>query len=172
MTDRRGPILPLLAALLAMLLVFGARPAHAVDPTELHDAKLEARYNTLLHEFRCPVCQNESLADSPADAAGEMRAQIRRMLLEGRTDGEIKQYLVSRYSEFILFKPEYSLRNAWLWLLPFALLAIGIVVAVRIIRARSALVDADAGDADDELAEPSPPGPHPSSEAAHEGAAP
>lgn len=157
MMQRPAPIVPLVALLLGVLIAIGAMPAHAVDPIELQSPQLEARYITLLHEFRCPVCQDESLADSPADAASEMRAQIRRMLLEGKTDGEIKQYLVSRYSEFILFKPEYSLRNAWLWLLPFALLAIGIVVALRIIRARVALVDEDTGDADDNLAEPPPP---------------
>lgn len=159
MNHRSARTFPLVAMLLAMLvavvIALGATPAHAVDPVELQNPKLETRYIALLHEFRCPVCQDESLADSPADAAGEMRAQIRRMLLEGKTDAEIKEYLVSRYSEFILFKPEYSLRNAWLWLLPVALLAIGIVVAVRIIRARVALVDEDTGDADDELAEPS-----------------
>jgi len=146
----------MLAALLAALLFLGAMPAHAIDPVQLPDPKLEARYITLLHEFRCPVCQDESLADSPADAAGEMRAQLRRMLLEGKTDAQIKRYFVSRYSEFILFKPEYSLRNAWLWLLPFALLLVGVITAARIIRGRAALVDQDAGGADDELTERPP----------------
>lgn len=149
-------MLPLVAVLLAALLVVGAMPAHAIDPAQLPNPTLEARYNALLQEFRCPVCQTESLAESPADAAGEMRAQIRRMLLEGETDAQIKQYMVSRYSEFILFKPAYSLRNAWLWLLPFVLLAIGILVALRVIRARVALVDQYTGDADDQLAEHPP----------------
>ena len=145
-----------LVTLVAALLVLGAMPAHAIDPAQLPDPKLEARYDALLHEFRCPVCQTESLAESPADAAGEMRAQIRRMLVEGKTDAQIKQYFVSRYSEFILFKPEYSLRNAWLWLLPVVLLAIGILVAMRIIRGRVALVDEDADDPDDQLTERGP----------------
>ena len=154
MTLRQARMLPLFAALVAALLVFGALPVHAIDPAQLPNPQLEARYDTLLHELRCPVCQDESLADSPADAAGEIRAQIRRMLLEGKTDAQIKQYLVSRYSEFVLFKPKYSWRNAWLWLLPFFLLAIGIVVALRIIRARVSLVDRDDADPDDELAPP------------------
>jgi cytochrome c-type biogenesis protein CcmH len=147
---------PLLAGLLAVLFVLGSMPAYAIDPTRLQDPKLEARYLVLIHEFRCPVCQNETLADSGEDVAGEVRAQIRKMLLEGKSDDQIRQYLVSRYTEFILFKPQYSLRNAWLWLLPFALLAIGIITAARIIRGRAALVDQDAGDADDELAELAP----------------
>ena len=155
MTPRQTRTLPLFAALLAALLVMGALPAHAIDPTQFSDPKLEARYATLLQEFRCPVCQTENLADSPADAAGEMRTQIRRMLLEGKTDTQIKQYFVSRYSEYILFKPEYSLRNAWLWLFPVVLLAIGIMVAQRIIRVRASLVDQNGDDPDDQLAEPS-----------------
>jgi cytochrome c-type biogenesis protein CcmH len=164
MSARRSPLLAmLLAVLVAGFLVLGAAPAQAIDPTQLPDPKLETRYNTLLHELRCPVCQDESLADSPADAAGEMRAQVRKMLLEGKTDAQIRQYFVARYSEFILFKPEYSLRNAWLWLLPFALLAVGILVAVRILRARAALVDQDGADPDDQLGEPPRAG-----EAAHE----
>jgi cytochrome c-type biogenesis protein CcmH len=141
----------LLSGCLAAFLLLGALPAHAVDPTQLPDPKLEARYLTLIHEFRCPVCQNETLADSGEDVAGEVRSQIRKMLLEGKSDREIRDYLVSRYSEFILFKPEYSLRNAWLWLLPFALLLIGVLVAARIIRARSALVAEDDQNVDDEL---------------------
>ena len=152
MTLRQARMFPLFAALVAALLVFAALPAHAIDPARLPNPQLEARYDTLLHELRCPVCQDESLADSPADAAGEIRAQIRRMLLEGKTDAQIKQYLVSRYSEFVLFKPKYSWRNAWLWLLPLFLLVIGIVVALRIIRARVSLVDQDDADPDDELA--------------------
>lgn len=142
-----------LLAAAVLLILIGARPAQAIDPTQLPDPKLEARYIVLIHEFRCPVCQDETLADSGEDLAGEVRAQIRKMLLEGKTDAQIRQYLVSRYSEFILFKPEYSLRNAWLWLLPFVLLALGVFVAARIIRARAALVDQNASDADDELAE-------------------
>lgn len=142
--------LPLFAALIAVLLAMGSRPAQAIDPTRLPDPKLEARYLALIHEFRCPVCQNETLADSGEDVAGEIRAQIRKMLLEGKSDEQIRQYMVSRYTEFILFKPEYSLRNAWLWLLPFALLVIGVIVAARVIRVRAALVDGDDQELDDE----------------------
>jgi len=154
---RAARTFPVIAMLLGVLIALSAMPAHAVDPVELPNPQLQARYSALLYQLRCPVCQDESLAESPADAASEMRAQIRRMLLEGKTDGEIKQYFVARYSEFILFKPEYSLRNAWLWLLPFALLVIGVFAAMRIIRARVALVDETTDDADDQLAEPRPP---------------
>ena len=70
-----------------------------------------------------------------------MRRQIRDMLAAGKSDEQIKGYLVSRYSEFILFRPAYSWRNAWLWRLPLLLLLVGVFIAVRVIRQRAALVD-------------------------------
>jgi cytochrome c-type biogenesis protein CcmH len=150
----RTRALAALAAAALLIIAIGCGTAHAIDPTQLPDPKLEARYVVLIHEFRCPVCQDETLADSGEELAGEVRAQIRKMLLEGRTDAQIRQYLVSRYSEFILFKPEYSLRNAWLWLLPLVLLAVGLFVAARIIRARAALVDQDEQDVSTDNAAP------------------
>ncbi len=143
-------------SLLALALL--CAPAYAIDPAQMPTPQLEARYLTLTHEFRCPVCQNETLADSDEPVAGEIRAQIRKLLLAGKSDREVRDYMVSRYTEFILFKPEYSLRNAWLWLAPLVLLAIGILVASRIIRARSMLVDQDGEPVDDDLIlEPEPP---------------
>jgi cytochrome c-type biogenesis protein CcmH len=140
----------LCACACALLLLASRVPAFAVDPATMPTPELQARYIALIHEFRCPVCQNETLADSSEDVAGEVRQQIRKMLLEGKSDTQIRDYLVSRYSEFILFKPEYSLRNAWLWLLPVALLALGLVIALRIIRARAALVGEDDFQGDEE----------------------
>ncbi len=138
-------------ACLGLLVLVCATPAHAVDPTQMPTPELQARYLTLTHEFRCPVCQSESLANSDAEVAAEIRAQIKRMLLAGKSNREIRDYLVSRYTQFLLLKPEYSLRNAWLWLSPFILLAIAILVAVRVIRMRSALVADDDQSIDDEL---------------------
>jgi cytochrome c-type biogenesis protein CcmH len=132
----------LLAGMSVALLVC-LHPALAVDPEHLQDPALEARYQALIHELRCVQCEDNTLADSDAPIAADLRRQIRGMLLAGRTDQQIRDYYVSRYSEFILFKPRWSLRNAWLWGLPAVLLAIGAVVAVRILRARAALVDHD-----------------------------
>ncbi len=148
---RRARLLTAAACAVLALGLLGARPAYSVDPTRLPTPELEARYVVLTHEFRCPVCQNETLADSEEPVAGEIRAQIRNMLLAGRSDGEIRDYMVSRYTEFILFKPEYSLRNAWLWLAPLVLLAIGGIVGARIIRARTALVADDHEPIEDDL---------------------
>jgi cytochrome c-type biogenesis protein CcmH len=145
------------ACAFALVLLSWLVPAHAVDPTQLPTPQLQARYLKLTHEFRCPVCQSETLADSEEQYAAEVRHQIRDMLLAGKSDAQIRDYLVSRYSEFILFKPEYSLRNAWLWLSPVVLLVIGVIVALKIIRARSALVAEDDWTGEDEPAGSSGP---------------
>jgi cytochrome c-type biogenesis protein CcmH len=137
---------PLLAVLVLVLAAAPLRMAAALDPAGLSDPALQARYLVLIHELRCVQCENSTLADSDAWIAGDVRHQIRDMLVAGKTDQEIKGYLVSRYSEFILFKPEYSWRNAWLWSLPALLLLIGAIVAVRVIQQRATLVDDDDAD--------------------------
>ena len=138
-----GPVLPAVAALAWLLLVAALQPAWAVDPARMADPALEARYEVLIHELRCVQCEDNSLADSDAWIATDLRHQIRDMLSQGKSDEQIKGYLVSRYSEFILFRPAFSWRNAWLWGLPVLLLIIGVVIAVRVIRERAALVDND-----------------------------
>ena len=128
--------------LLVMLLALApARMAWAVDPARMSDPILQARYEVLIHELRCVQCENSTLADSDASIAADVRRQIREMLDAGKSDQQIKGYLVSRYSEFILFRPAYSWRNAWLWSLPVVLLLLGVFIAVRVIRQRATLVD-------------------------------
>jgi cytochrome c-type biogenesis protein CcmH len=117
--------------------------AWAVDPTELPNPVLQARYVTLTHELRCMQCQNESLADSPVDLAADLRREVRDLLLAGKSDDQIRAWMAARYGDFILFRPRYSLRNAWLWGAPGVLLLLGIVVAWRVVRQRATLVAAD-----------------------------
>jgi cytochrome c-type biogenesis protein CcmH len=132
-----------LAVVAMLFLVAPVHTAWAVDPQQMSDPALQARYEVLIHELRCVQCENNSLADSDAPIAADLRREIRGMLTAGKSNQQIKDYLVSRYSEFILFRPNYSWRNAWLWGLPGFLLLIGVVIAVRIIRQRTALVDND-----------------------------
>jgi len=127
--------------LITVLALAPSRLAWAVDPATMSDPLLQARYQVLIHELRCVQCENNSLADSDASIAADLRHQIRDMLAAGKSDQEIKDYLVSRYSEFILFRPAYTWRNAWLWGLPLILLLLGSVIAVRVIRQRAVLVD-------------------------------
>lgn len=150
MATRAAAALPLL--LLAALL--SIRPALAVDSTPpLPTPQLQQRYLALTHELRCMQCQNEALADSAVPLAGEVRLEVHDLLLQGLTDQQIRDHMVARYGEFILFRPPMSWRNAWLWGAPPALMLIGAVVAWRILRARRALAEADH----DELGEESFP---------------
>lgn len=117
--------------------------ACAVDTTQLPDPALQARYLALTHELRCMQCQNESLADSPVDLAADLRRQVRELLLAGKSDQDVRDWMTARYGDFILFRPRYSLRNAWLWGTPVGLLLIGALVCWRVVRARTALLASD-----------------------------
>jgi len=127
----------------ACLWLAGAHSVWAVDPTELPDPRLQARYVALTHELRCMQCQNESLADSPVDLAADLRREVRDQLLAGKSDDDIRAWMSARYGDFILFRPRYSLRNAWLWGAPAALLLIGALVCWRVVRNRMTLLPAD-----------------------------
>jgi len=153
-----GSLRRLCVGLLALSLIVVALTAHAIDPATLPTPQLQARYERLIHELRCVKCQNETLADSEVEIAAEIRQQIRTMLLEGKSDDQIRDYMVSRYTEFILFKPRFSARNAWLWLSPLVLLLIGVIVAARVIRTRAALLPADSDPVDEDPSAPAAQG--------------
>jgi cytochrome c-type biogenesis protein CcmH len=137
---RRASSTLIVVAGLALAL---ARIAVAVDPTELPDPALQARYLALTHELRCMQCQNESLADSPVGLAADLRREVREQLLAGKSDDQIRAWMSARYGDFILFRPRYSLRNAWLWGAPGALLVIGALVCWRVVRNRTRLLPGD-----------------------------
>lgn len=133
----------------AALLLAGV--AQAVDITPpLPDPALQERYITLTHELRCVQCQNESIADSPVEIAAQLRREVRESLIAGQTDDQIRETMVSRYSEFILFKPRWSAKTALLWLAPLLMLLVGAVVAVRVVAQRRRLLDSDTSAVDDE----------------------
>jgi cytochrome c-type biogenesis protein CcmH len=133
-----------------LLAALAVQSALAVDTTQMPTPALQARYVALTHELRCMQCQNESLADSPVDLAADLRHQVRDQLLAGKSDDDVREWMAARYGDFILFRPRYSLRNAWLWGAPAVLLLIGALVCWRIVRERSALVAADDGPIDED----------------------
>ena len=135
------------AALMASLLL-ATSAAYAIAPEQMPTPQLEARYLALIHGFRCMQCQDESLADSPVNLAADMRREIRDMLLAGKSDEQIRDFMVSRYGYFILFKPPFVLKTAWLWLTPGVVLLIGVIAALAIIRKRAALAATDGEDND------------------------
>ena len=136
------------ALLVAVALAWSAL-AFAVDNTPpLPDPAMQQRYIALINEFRCMQCQNEALADSNVSLAADLRLEVRDLILKGKSDDEIRDYLVARYGEFILFRPRMSLRNAWLWAAPGVMLLAGIGIALRVMRKRAQLpiTDEDAAD--------------------------
>lgn len=130
-------VLAMLAALVA------ARVALAVDPTQMPTPELQARYQGLTHELRCVQCQDEAISDSPAGIASDLRGEVRDMLLAGKSDQDVRNFMLARYGDFVLFRPRFVLKNAWLWLAPWALLVVGGLVAWRVVRKRAELVAAD-----------------------------
>lgn len=119
-------------ALLALLWL-AITPALAQE-AQLADPKLEQRARDLSREIRCVVCQSQSIAESDAGIAKELRAMVREQIAAGRSNGEIKDYLVARYGDFVLFDPPFKASTYALWIGPFAVLvfaAIGVAVFFR-----------------------------------------
>jgi cytochrome c-type biogenesis protein CcmH len=113
------------ACLVLALALFGA-PALAVQPDEiLKDPALESRARALSQELRCMVCQNQSIDDSDAPLAKDLRVLVRERLTAGDSDGQVIDFLVARYGEFVLLKPRFSAHTLLLWLAPFAAVLIG-----------------------------------------------
>lgn len=136
-------------ALAVALLLAAAAPGFAIDPAELPDPVQQQRYSALIHELRCLKCQGETVADTPADFAKDIRRQVREMIQAGSSDAEIRQYMVDRYGEIILLRPRWSMANAWLWLAPFILLLGGAFIALRIVRQRAQLLADDPSGVDE-----------------------
>ncbi|RWY70875.1 cytochrome c-type biogenesis protein CcmH [Rhizobium leguminosarum] len=112
--------------LLAFALLLMAAPAFAVNPDEvLADPALEARARTLSAELRCMVCQNQSIDDSNADLAKDLRLLVRERITDGDSDEAVLNYIVSRYGEFVLLKPRVSMKTVLLWGAPVLLVLAG-----------------------------------------------
>ncbi|MCH7981818.1 MAG: cytochrome c-type biogenesis protein CcmH [Proteobacteria bacterium] len=126
--------------LVFLLLLVGAPSVFAIDTGKpFDDPVLQARYESIIAEVRCLVCQNESIKDSNAFLASDLRREIRRMLEEGMTDGEIYDFLVDRYGEFVLYRPRASGKTLFLWIAPGLLLVGGALQLARVVRRRMAL---------------------------------
>jgi cytochrome c-type biogenesis protein CcmH len=131
----------LLAALVAALLLVGADPARAqavrdATPLEFRDDAEARRFHDLVAELRCVMCQNQSLADSNAQIAHDLRREVFDLMRSGHSDAEIRAFLVERYGEFVLYRPRFGGHTWALWLAPGLLLLVGGVVVARIVRAR------------------------------------
>jgi cytochrome c-type biogenesis protein CcmH len=113
--------------LLVLLALFGATPLHAVQVDEiLPDPALEARAREISHDLRCMVCQNQSIDDSEAPLARDLRLLVRERLKAGDTDAQVVDFMVARYGEFVLLKPRVSWHTAILWGAPLTILIAGL----------------------------------------------
>src|SRR5215468_2658968 len=122
---------------LAGLALLASQPAVAVQPDEiLKDPGLEARARALSRELRCMVCQNQSIDDSDAPLARDLRVLVRERLTSGDSDTEVVDFLVARYGEFVLLKPRFAWHNALLWLTPAAAIVAGAIAMFAAIRRR------------------------------------
>lgn len=130
----------LLMALVLMLLASGMVLAREAAPMA-EDEVVEKRMVAISDEMRCLVCQNESLSGSRADLAQDLRREIRTMIKAGKTDQEIKEFMVSRYGDFVLYRPPMKATTYLLWFGPFLLLAIGVAALILYLRRRGAHID-------------------------------
>ncbi len=129
--------------LLAALLLSAA--AGAIDTeAAFADAARQARYEHLTNELRCLVCQNQTIADSNAGLAGDLRREVKEMIAAGKSDNDIKHFLTARYGDFVLYDPPLTPRTLLLWAAPALLVLITVGAAARVILRRSkAPIDAD-----------------------------
>lgn len=137
---------------LVLCMVPALAVAQAIQPLPFRDRAEEVRFQRLSSELRCPMCQNETLADSNAPIAHDLRRQVFEMIQAGKSDDEIKSYLVDRYSQFVLYKPPVEPATWLLWFGPAVLLvAGGIVVAIQVRRrALQAPASAPVNDTEDD----------------------
>lgn len=128
-----------MSRLIVWLALLLPTAAAAIDAERLEDPALQARYEQIISEVRCLQCLNQSIKDSNAFLAVDLRREIRRLLLEGKTDAQIYEFLATRYGEFALYRPRFSGKTLFLWIGPVVLLAVAGFVAFRVVRGRMSL---------------------------------
>ena len=135
-------------ALIAILLL--AASAGAVDSGQRFDDPAEqARYERLIRDLRCVICRSESIADSNAQVAADLRREVELLMREGRSDAEIQAFMTERYGDFVLLRPPVTQRTWLLWAAPALFLAGGLAVVVVVVRRRAAAARSDPASLDD-----------------------
>lgn len=138
---------------LLLSFLFGAQLAiAAIDVYDFSSEELRLRYQELIQELRCPKCQNQSLAGSDSPISADLRREIHRMLEDGLSDDQIKQFLVDRYGTFVLYEPPKSGNTLLVWIFPVVLAGIGfVVIALVLVRAQRQAVQSGIDEGDDEF---------------------
>jgi cytochrome c-type biogenesis protein CcmH len=141
------------AALAFVLSASGSALAAEAKPLAENPA-LEARMMAIAVDLRCLVCQNQTVADSHAELAGDFRQQIRELLSAGKTDDQVRSYMTERYGDFVLYKPPFKATTALLWIGPVALMAMSMIGLIGLLRRRSKLPDSAFDPEEGESEEP------------------
>ena len=145
-----GAVAALLAFAMSLLPLLSSAQTGTYIADAPADPATEARLKDLAQELRCLVCQNQTIADSSADLAVDLRRVVRAQILEGKSDGDIKGYLVARYGDFVLYKPPVQGNTTLLWFGPFGFLFAGTGMWWLLGRRRAAMVSANSISAEDE----------------------
>ncbi|MCE9664233.1 cytochrome c-type biogenesis protein CcmH [Halomonas sp. M5N1S17] len=129
-------VIRLTLASLVLLLVAGLVQAAAIEMREFDDPVMEQRYRSLTASLRCPTCENQAINDSDAPVSRDMRDRVYFMLQDGRADMEIRDHMVERFGNYVLYNPRLEGRTYLLWGLPAALVVLGGILVVLVVRAR------------------------------------
>jgi cytochrome c-type biogenesis protein CcmH len=121
-------------AILVIILLFAVQASFAIDERQLADPEQQKTYELINTELRCLVCQNQTIADSNAELAGDLRRQVFEMLQQGKSKDEIIQFMTDRYGDFVLYNPPLKSKTALLWLGPIAFLLTGFAMILWVIR--------------------------------------
>lgn len=131
--------------LIWLLVLLPAMASAVIDVYQFEQPEQERRFRGLIEQLRCPKCQNQSISDSDADIAQDMRAQVSTMIRDGRSDEEIVQYFTDRYGDFVNYEPPVNAQTMILWAGPGVVFFIGLVlVIVQIRRARNLVQEKDS----------------------------
>ena len=153
MISLRGFRITLLAATSSLLLCTAfasAQPAKPEAPPQFTNVAEEKRFHALVSELRCVMCQNQSLADSNAQIARDLRNEVLELMRRGKSDAQIKEFLVARYGEFVLYRPQVESKTWLLWFGPALVLLAGGLIVVGLVWRRSAVATSTANDDDQE----------------------
>ena len=138
------------ASLLLSATMAQAQPARPEAPPEFTSAAEEKRFHALVSELRCVMCQNQSLADSNAQIARDLRIEVLELMRQDKSDREIKEFLVARYGEFVLYRPQVESKTWLLWFGPALVLVAGGFVVAGVVRRRAAAGSGSAATDDDQ----------------------
>lgn len=134
--------------ILILLLILSSVVAHAIDSRQFANPGQQEAYETLTSELRCLVCQNQTIADSNAELASDLRRQVYEMLQQGKSRDEIVQFMTDRYGDFVLYKPPFKAKTGLLWLGPVVFLVLGIIAVFLVVKRKKQAAAQESGQAE------------------------